>query len=117
MPLEFFCILGTEVVRQQYGVTVGTETIRRFLRRTGFGWRRTRYGAAKRPDPHEYADAQHDLAWLKRGLCSTCGSYGMCTKQNVALAAEPTSTACAVKQPVCVPKRPGKPSRVNVMGR
>lgn len=32
------------------------------------------------------------------------------------LAAEPTYSWCAVKQPVGVPKRSGKPSRVNVLG-
>lgn len=67
------CAQLAEVVQPQYGMAVCIETMRPFPRRAGFVWQRTRYVLAKRPDPQEYADAQEDLAILKRGLCGTRG--------------------------------------------
>ncbi|MDM7460094.1 MAG: helix-turn-helix domain-containing protein [bacterium] len=76
------CAQLAELLHQQYGVQVHIETIRQFLRRAGFVWRRTRYVPAKRPNPQEYADACEDLAHLKRGLSRTCMNYGMWTRRG-----------------------------------
>jgi transposase len=68
------CTQLAEVLQQQYGVQVSLETVRQFLRRAGYVWRRTRYVPARRPCAQEYTDAQHDLTVLKRGLGTTCGN-------------------------------------------
>jgi transposase len=78
------CTQLAEVLQQQYGVQVSIETIRQYLRQAGYVWRRTRYVPARRPCAQEYTDAQHDLAGLQRGLCRTCGIYGMWTKRGAA---------------------------------
>lgn len=78
------CTQLAEVLQQQYGVQVSIETIRQFLRRAGYVWRRTRYVPAHRPCPQGYANAQHDLAVLQRGLCPTCGNSSMWTKRGAA---------------------------------
>ncbi len=60
------CAQLAERLYQQYGVQVHIETIRQFLRRAGFVWRRTRYVPAKRPDPQEMDEC----------LCGRASWYG-----------------------------------------
>jgi len=54
------------LVRETYGISVSTRTIKRILHSFNFSWRRIRKKPKGEPDPVEYAEKKKELEELKR---------------------------------------------------
>ena len=57
-----------EAIEERFGVRVSAEeAVRQHLNSMGYSWKRTRYVAAKEPDPEEEREAREELEELKKG--------------------------------------------------
>jgi transposase len=56
-----------EAIEERFGVGVSAEAVRQHLSSMGYSWKRTRYVAAKEPDPEEEREAREELEELKKG--------------------------------------------------
>jgi transposase len=53
-------------IKEEWGITVSTQTVKRILRRFSLSWHRMRRGVGGEPDPIEYQEKQAQLEELKQ---------------------------------------------------
>jgi transposase len=63
-PQNISCICG--LIREDFGVSVSVKTVQRFLKASGFIWKRIRPVPGGKPDPEEYEEKKSSLKFLKK---------------------------------------------------
>jgi transposase len=62
-PKKISCVCG--LIEEKFGVSVSVKTVQRFLKASGFTWKRIRLTPGKSPDPEEYEKKKKQLKILK----------------------------------------------------